>query len=135
MKVLVLVVAFTLLVAYLAGLTNAQRPEGQRRDSISRSPKTRDRMMAEGKQIFRFDTFGDEVYWTDKLKLHQAIQGSKFGGVGPGVSPKTALAVGLKVDMDALPRPLIDQTQARQGEPGRSRQRRWLLSSSTRSWE
>jgi hypothetical protein len=67
------------------------------------------RMMDQGQQIFRYDTFGDEVYWTDKLKLHHAIQGAAFGGVGAGVSPKTALAVGLKVDMDALPAPLINQ--------------------------
>lgn len=66
-------------------------------------------MMKQGKQIFRYDTFGDETYWSDKLKLHQAIEGSKFGGVGPGVSPKTALAVGLKVDMGALPGELLDQ--------------------------
>ena len=67
------------------------------------------RMMDQGKQIFRYDTFGDEIYWTDKLKLHHAIQGTKFGGVGAGVSPKTALAVGLKVDMDALPQTLVNQ--------------------------
>ena len=66
-------------------------------------------MFDEGRRIFRYDTFGDEVYWTDKLKLHNAIQGSKFGGVGPGVSPKTALAVGLKVDMDALPADLVEK--------------------------
>src|SRR5215470_19341168 len=66
-------------------------------------------MFEEGRRIFRYDTFGDEVYWTDKLKLHNAIQGSKFGGVGPGISPKTALAVGLKVDMDALPADLVDK--------------------------
>src|SRR5436853_4714113 len=64
--------------------------------------------------LFRSDTFGDEAYWTDKLKLHQAIQGSKFGGVGPGVSPKTALAVGLKVDMDALPSDLVAKVKAGQ---------------------
>ena len=66
-------------------------------------------MLAQGRQIFRYDTFGDEVYWTDQLKLHRAIEGSKFGGVGPGVSPKTALSVGLKVDMDALPSDLVDK--------------------------
>ena len=60
-------------------------------------------MFTEGQSIFRFDTFGDEVWWTDTLKLHQAIEGSKFGGVGGGVSPKTALSVGLKVDAAALP--------------------------------
>ncbi len=66
------------------------------------------RTLAEGRQIFRFDTFGDEAFWGDTIKLHQAIQGTRFGGVGPGVSPKTALAVGLKVDVDALPYDLIE---------------------------
>jgi hypothetical protein len=56
-----------------------------------------------GRKTFRFDTFGDEQFWGGSLKLHQAIEGQKFGGVGPGVSPATALAVGLKVDVDALP--------------------------------
>ncbi|MEO6023142.1 MAG: hypothetical protein ABIP64_08510 [Burkholderiales bacterium] len=65
------------------------------------------RTLAEGRQTFRFDTFGDETFWGDTIKLHQAIQGIRFGGVGPGVSPKTALAVGLKVDVDALPHELI----------------------------
>ena len=46
-----------------------------------------------GMQTFRFDTFGDEAWWGDTLHLHQAIEGAKFGGVGPGVSPRTALAV------------------------------------------
>ena len=61
----------------------------------------------QGRRTFRFDTFGDEAFWGDSLKLHQAIAGSKLGGVGPGVSPHTALAVGLKVDSDALPSDLI----------------------------
>ena len=64
-------------------------------------------MIEEGRRIFRFDTFGDEAFWGDTLKLHQAIAGAKLGVVGPGVSPKTALAVGLKVDMDALPADLV----------------------------
>jgi hypothetical protein len=64
-------------------------------------------MLAAGRHIFRFDTFGDEDFWGDTLKLHQGIQGSRFGGTGAGVSPKTALAVGLKVDVDALPDSLL----------------------------
>jgi len=64
-----------------------------------------------GEQVFRFDTFGDEAFWGDTLKLHQAIEGAKLGGVGPGVSPKTALAVGLKVDISALPRNLVEQIE------------------------
>src|SRR5437867_2211394 len=70
------------------------------------------RMFADGKSIFRFDTFGDEVFWTDTLKLHQAIEGEKFGGVGGGVSPKTALAVGLKVDAEALPAAVVEGIKA-----------------------
>ncbi|HVS30519.1 MAG TPA: di-heme oxidoredictase family protein [Thermoanaerobaculia bacterium] len=65
-------------------------------------------MFAEGKAIFRFDTFGDEVFWTDTLKLNQAIAGEKLGGVGGGVSPKTALSVGLKVDAEALPKSVVE---------------------------
>lgn len=55
-----------------------------------------------GRRTFRFDTFGDEAFWGDTLRLHEAIEGSAHGGVGAGVSPRTALAVGLKVDVDAL---------------------------------
>ena len=60
-------------------------------------------MLDEGRRTFRFDTFGDQAFWGGTLKLHQAIAGSANGGVGPGVSPRTALSVGLKVDADALP--------------------------------
>ena len=56
-----------------------------------------------GRQIFRYDTFGDEAFWTDALGMQRAIEGSELGGVGAGVSPKLALSVGLKVDMDKLP--------------------------------
>jgi hypothetical protein len=61
-----------------------------------------ERMLDEGRRTFRFDTFGDEAFWGGTLGLHKAIEGSRFGGVGPGVSPRTALAVGLKVDAEAL---------------------------------
>ena len=61
------------------------------------------KMLAEGKQTFRFETFGDEAYWTDALQLNKAIAGEKNGGVGAGLSPKAALAAGLKVDMDVIP--------------------------------
>jgi len=71
-------------------------------------------LIAQGRQIFRFDTFGDEDFWGGQLRLHEAIEGEQFGGVGPGVSPETALAVGLKVDVDALPKSL--QKQLKQGE-------------------
>ena len=65
--------------------------------------------LEEGRNTFRFDTFGDEAFWGDSLQLHQAIEGASLGGVGPGISPSTALSLGLKVDLDALPQPLINQ--------------------------
>ena len=66
-------------------------------------------LVKQGEQSFRFDTFGDQAFWGDTLKLHQAIEGAGVGGVGTGVSPKTALSVGLKVDVDALPANLREQ--------------------------
>jgi hypothetical protein len=69
-------------------------------------------MFDEGRQIFRFDTFGSEGFWGGALQLHKAIAGEKNGGVGAGVSPKTALAVGLKVDAEALPTALQEQIKA-----------------------
>jgi hypothetical protein len=69
-------------------------------------------MIKEGRHTFRFDTFGDEDYWGGQLQLHQAIQGDRFGGVGPGLSPRNALALGLKVDVDALPSDLIGALQS-----------------------
>src|SRR5690349_20438800 len=64
------------------------------------------RQVHEGRNTFRFATFGDEAFWGDTLGLHRAIAGAANGGVGPGVAPATALAVGLKVAVDALPRSL-----------------------------
>ena len=52
-------------------------------------------LVAKGKEIFRYDTFGDETQWTDALRMHEVIRSA--------VDPTTALAVGLKVDADALP--------------------------------
>ena len=72
-------------------------------------------LFEQGKNVFRFDTFGDEEYWGGKLQLHKAIEGAALGGVGPGVSPKTALTVaGLKVDVDSLPGDL--QAKLKQGK-------------------
>src|SRR5690606_8547953 len=52
----------------------------------------------------RFDTFGSEIFWGDTLQLHRTIAGEANGGIGPGLSPATALQLGLKVDAAALPR-------------------------------
>jgi len=61
----------------------------------------------EGRDTFRYATFGDEAFWGDGIGLHLALAGKANGGVGPGVSPKAALAAGLKVDVDALPRQVL----------------------------
>lgn len=63
------------------------------------------RGIKDGQQIFRFDTFGDEQLWTDVLRMHEVI---------PAVDPVTALAVGLKVDVEALPSAVIEALQADQ---------------------
>ena len=70
-------------------------------------------LIADGQQIFRFDTFGDEDFWGAQLMLHKAIEGEQLGGIGPGVSPVTALSVGLKVDVKALPDSLKRQIRRR----------------------
>ena len=63
-------------------------------------------LIAEGREIFRFDTFGDEQFWTDTLRMHEVIQAA--------VTPAVALSVGLKVDADALPQAVKDAILAGQ---------------------
>jgi mono/diheme cytochrome c family protein len=60
-------------------------------------------LVAEGLQIFRSDTFGDEAFWTDKLKMNEVIASA--------VDPVTALSVGLKVDSEALPAAVVQGIQ------------------------
>jgi hypothetical protein len=67
-----------------------------------------DELLTAGREAFRFDTFGDQVFWGDTLRLHQAIAGAANGGEGNGVSPRAALQLGLKVDVEALPRGIRD---------------------------
>src|SRR5262249_26232738 len=109
----------TLVVALVSLLAVAQLAFGgrNRADSPAEGHDSQGQQHAqptleEGRRIFRYDTFGDEAYWGDTLQLHRAIEGERFGGVGAGVSPRTALAVGLKVDVDALPAALRNQLRA-----------------------
>ncbi len=60
-------------------------------------------LAAQGRQVFRFETFGDEAQWTDKLRMHEVI--------AQAVDPTTALSVGLKVDVDALPAAVVQGIQ------------------------
>jgi hypothetical protein len=71
-----------------------------------------DKLFLRGRDVFRFDTFGDQAVWGGVLGLHKAIEGSTLGGVGAGISPKEALALGLKVDATAIPSDLAAAIKA-----------------------
>ena len=73
--------------------------------SNAHEDRDKDRGIKDGRRIFRYDTFGDEQLWTDVLRMHEVIA---------TVPPATALAVGLKVDVEALPRGVIEALTAGQ---------------------
>jgi len=77
------------MVAFLAAAC------GSSHDDQAAAPQPDPAVIAQGKQVFRHDTFGDETQWTDTLRLHEVIAAA--------VDPVTALSVGLKVDAEALP--------------------------------
>src|SRR5881394_1907132 len=106
----ILIICIVVVGSLLSTLAYAQVALATQDTAINNSAT----LIQEGRNIFRYDTYGDETFWGDALQLHQAIQGSQFGGVGPGVSPKTALALGLKVDSDALPAQVL--AKLRQGQ-------------------
>src|SRR5690348_4046654 len=88
-------IVFALTMAYaMSGYAPATEAEQTRAISGSDGAQT----LRDGQAIFRFDTFGDEQLWTDVLRMHEVI---------PAVNPVTALAVGLKVDVQALPPSII----------------------------
>ncbi len=61
-------------------------------------------LVAQGKEIFRYDTFGDEVFWTDTLRIHDVITAA--------VTPELALSLGVQVDIDAIPASVRDAIAA-----------------------
>jgi mono/diheme cytochrome c family protein len=94
----VFLLATALVISAPAPETQASQlaPPGSQADAARRR---------DGQTTFRFDTFGDEQLWTDVLRMHEVI---------PAVDPATALAVGLKVDVDALPPALVSALRAGQ---------------------
>jgi hypothetical protein len=82
-----------------------ERPAASPADPIAVDPIANNaaQMVAAGRQTFRYDTFGDQVFWSRILGIHQALR---------QVSPRTALAVGLKVDSEALPPGLLSQLKS-----------------------
>ena len=116
---LLAVVAVGLVLVNRSGAETPRRAQGPPAQSHAKKQKltnfdaqiveNANELLGDGRNTFRFDTFGDEVFWGGALQLHEAIKGANLGGVGPGISPITALSLGLKVDVDALPQPLINR--------------------------
>lgn len=100
---LVLTLAAVGVLALCTGCGNDDSSQAQTPPAQDAVHAYADQLIDEGRQTFRFETFADQTFWGDTIKLHQAIAGSAHGGVGSGVSPRTALSVGLKVDSEALP--------------------------------
>jgi hypothetical protein len=92
------VLAIALAVTGFAQTTR-QQPD------VSSAERVREAQRREGRDVFRFDTFGDEQLWTDVLRMHEVI---------PAVDPATALSVGLKVDVEALPPAVLNAIAAGQ---------------------
>src|SRR5436190_7506299 len=103
---LVLLAGIALILYLAVVLVNLTRDavSGSAATARARHASAPSRLLASGRRVFRFDTFGDQSFWGGALQLNRAIAGKKNGGVGPGVSPKTALAVGLKVDAAKIPK-------------------------------
>ena len=103
----VLVILSLMLIIALTQCTKLNNETAKSEDEVAKSKneidQTKPSLIAEGKNIFRYDSFGDEDFWSGLLHIDKAILGANNGGFGPGVSPATALAVGLKVDAEALP--------------------------------
>jgi len=103
-KILLILIAFTISVTF----TQCNIFESNKTGNNELDPE----LIRKGREIFRHDTFGDEAFWSGVLHLDRAILGENNGGFGPGVSPNTALSVGLKVDAEALPDDLVEALQA-----------------------
>ncbi len=105
-----------LLAAACEGLTNDGQTDPsvgaqQGRSFSDETDAYMRQLFDEGKKVFRHDTFGSETFWGDQLHLHLAILGDKQSGIGPGISPRAALKLGLKVDEEAMPPAAIEMVK------------------------
>jgi hypothetical protein len=112
----------TLLLAGLltVGISCSTRPKGVETDPAVRAQKfpkqefddkvdkNASKLLEEGREIFRYDSFGSEAFWGDQLQLHKAILREKKGGVGAGLPARKALQLGLKVDSGKVPKLLVE---------------------------
>jgi mono/diheme cytochrome c family protein len=95
MRLLVTLCVVVLVSGCVAKTPPSETPAGSPTGSGPATDDLSPQNLAAGQQIFRFETFGDEQFWTDTARMHEVVQKS--------VSPTTALSVGLKVDADAIP--------------------------------
>jgi hypothetical protein len=112
-----------LLVLTYACMTNRPRDVGSNPAALAQQAPERSfehrieanakDMLKDGKRTFRYDTFGSEDFWGGRLRLHEAIVGAAHGGVGPGLTARQALQLGLKVDLGALPKILVEAIKGR----------------------
>jgi len=124
MKRIASILTIVLLLAIVYACTTT-RPTGVETDPAVRAQRAPEKsfddrvddnakeMLKEGKRIFRYDSFGSEEFWGGSLRLHEAILGEKLGGVGPGVTARQALQLGLKADIAALPKILVEVLKTR----------------------
>jgi hypothetical protein len=98
----VALLAVTALCLVLAALALAPATQQPTSDFLGNAQDHARQLVSQGQQIFRFDTFGDEAFWGDLLGLHQVVA---------SLSPRQALALGLKVDAEALPPALVQRIQ------------------------
>jgi len=95
--------AAAVLLLSACGSSGSGQPQSAAPNLVLPSLAADPALLAQGKQIFRFDTFGDETKWTDTLRMHEVIAAA--------VDPTTALSVGLKVDAEALPAAVVQGIQ------------------------
>ncbi|MCU7551862.1 hypothetical protein OCK74_22270 [Chitinophagaceae bacterium LB-8] len=107
---LIVLIIICSIIAVNFSFDNARDKEPTGFDAVI--VKNATKLFEDGKNIFRFETYGDEAFWTGKLEMHRAINGDKLGGVGPGLDPKTALSLGLKIDADAIPKEILNKIKS-----------------------
>jgi hypothetical protein len=109
------VVVGAVMVVATASSSCRSKPEGVETDPAARTQAfphgsfqekiedNAEKLFKDGRELFRMETFGSEAFWGDQLRLHAAIAGESFGGVGPGLTPRQALQLGLKGDVAKVP--------------------------------
>jgi hypothetical protein len=86
----------------LSTKTAPQNPAVEQKDDVDTEAYAT-RLLREGREVFRYDTFGSEEFFGGQLRLHEVIADQEHGGSGAGITPKQALELGLKVDVGKLP--------------------------------